>query len=222
MRTTAMCLVFATAASAGCLRNTEFKCVADTQCGPMEVCEAVGYCSVLNSHCPDTGRSFSDSAGQGLSNACVPGNSNPGLDAGTGADAAIDGPPPAGCPSPYAQVNGSTHLYKRLLNTSWDIAAADCKLTSASAYLAVPDNATELTDLAAAAAGLPFWVGIDDLAIKGTFVTQKNAPATFLPWAAGEPNQTNPPKECVNAISATQIATEKCSTTHTAVCECEP
>lgn len=216
MRTAVMCLVLAAAASAGCLRTTEFKCVQDTDCGATGVCEAVGYCSFPSSACATTGRSYGDSAGQGLSNSCVPGNNNPGGDAGT------DGSMSAGCPSPYAAVAGSAHLYKRLPNTTWYDARSDCKLTSASAYLAVPDDATELMNLATAAEGPPFWVGIDDQAVKGSFVTQKNAPATFLPWEPGEPDQSNPPMECVSAVSATQIATDKCYTMMTAVCECEP
>lgn len=222
MRTPAICLVLAAAASAGCLRTTEFRCLQDTDCGATGICEAVGYCSFPSSACATTGRSYGDSAGQGLSNSCVPGNGNPGVDAGTDAPGMIDGGGNVGCPAPYAAVAGSAHRYKALTNISWDTAKTDCKLTSTSAYLAVPDDATELANLATAAAGLPFWVGIDDQAVKGTFVTQKNVTATFLPWAPNEPDQGNPPKECVNAISATQIATDKCGTPHIAVCECEP
>jgi Lectin C-type domain len=218
MRTAAMCLWIAAAASAGCLRSTQFACTQDTECGATGRCEAVGYCSVPNADCAGTQRSYGDSAGAGLSNTCVPGG-NPGLDGGL--DAPID-VPVTGCPSPYVAVAGSAHRYKALTSVAWDTAKTDCKLTSTSAYLAVPDDATELMNLATAAMGLPFWIGIDDQAIKGTFVTQKGATATFLPWATNEPDQGNPPKECVNAVSATQIATEKCGTAHTAVCECEP
>jgi len=218
MRAIAMCLLIAAAASAGCLRSTQFNCSRDTDCGTMGVCEAVGYCSFPSSTC-DSGRTYSESAGQGLSNACVPGNiDNPGPDAGI--DAPID-TMNVGCPAPYASVNGSAHLYKPLTNISWDNAARDCKLTSTSAYLAVPDNAAELVNLATAAVTTPFWVGLE----KGpgiTFVTQKNnAVATFLPWAMGQPN-TSGLKDCVNGISTTEIATDKCNVQNTAVCECEP
>jgi hypothetical protein len=222
MRTSVICLVLAAAASAGCLRTTEFRCLQDTDCGATGVCEAVHYCSFPSTACGTAGRSYADSAGQGLPNTCVSGNGNPGGDAGIDAPGTIDGGGNVGCPSPYAAVAGSAHLYKRLPNVSWDTAKTDCKLTSASAYLAVPDDATELANLATVAAGLPFWVGIDDVAIKGTFVTQKGVTATFLPWEPGEPDQGNPPKECVSAISATQLATDKCGTPLTAVCECEP
>jgi hypothetical protein len=119
------------------------------------------------------------------------------------------------CPSGYAAIAGSAHLYKALAGVSWDEAKMMCDLTSRSAYLAVPDDATELAALATVATP-PFWIGIDDKATSGMFVTQKGAP-----WAAGQPN-LGPQNDCVAAISATQIATEKCGTRHAAVCECEP
>ena len=223
MRTITMCLVSVAVASAGCLRSTQFKCAQDVDCGASGVCEAVGYCSFPSSSCPGSGRSFGDSAGQGLSNTCVPANSPPGVDAGVNIDAPVSiDAPAAGCPSPYAAVNGSAHLYKVLPSSSWNTAAGDCKATSASAYLAVPDDPTELVNLATFAAATPFWIGIDDQAKSGTFVTQKGVTATFLPWATGQPDQSPPPKQCVNAISATEIATERCGTSQIAVCECEP
>lgn len=219
MRTAVIYLVLAaaTAASAGCLHNTEFKCRFDADCGATGACESVGYCSVPNSDCAGTGRSFGESAGQGLSNTCVPG-SNPGLDAGI--DAPTDGPPNAGCPSGYAAVAGSAHRYKALTNVSWDEAKNACKLTSASAYLAVPDDLTELMNLATAATAAPFWIGIDDQRDQGMFVTQKNVPATFLPWKPGQPG--GQPEGCVDAVSTTEIAADKCNMKHAAVCECEP
>jgi len=216
-----MCLWIAAAASAGCLRSTQFACTQDTECGATGRCEtAVGYCSVPNAACADTQRSYGDSAGAGLANRCVPGGA-PGLDAGMDGPVPIDAPV-TGCPSPYAAVAGSAHRYKVLTNISWDTAKTECDRTSTAAYVAVPDDATELTNLATVANALPFWIGVDDKMTTGAFVTQKNLPATFLPWATGEPDQSNPPQECVNAVSATEIATEKCGTSHTAVCECEP
>lgn len=218
MRTAAIYLVLAAAAaSAGCLHNTEFKCRFDADCGTTGNCESVGYCSFPNSNCAGTGRSFGDSAGQGLSNTCVLG-SNPGRDAGVDTPDPIDGPA-AGCPAGYAAVAGSAHRYKALTNVSWVTAKDDCKLTSASAYLAIPDDATELMNLVTVA-NVPFWIGIDDQVTPGTWVTQKGVTATFLPWAN---NQPGPPTEnCVEAVSSTQIATDKCTTRHAAVCECEP
>jgi Lectin C-type domain len=220
MRTIAMCLVFAATASAGCLRSTEFKCSTNADCGTSGSCEANGFCSVSNPSCAGTGRSYGDSAGQGLANTCVSAG-NPGLDAGIDAPKpTIDAPGNTGCPSGYNSVAGSAHLYKRLTNVSWDTAESDCKLTSASAYLAIPDDATELMNLATVATGTPFWIGIRHTT-GIMFVTQKNVQATFLPWVTNPPD-TTAQKDCVEATSGTQITTEKCNVAQIAVCECEP
>jgi len=222
MRTLAICVVLATAASAGCLRSTAFTCGSDAECGASGVCEAIGYCSFPNASCADSGRSYSDSAGQSLSGTCVPTGDRPGPDAGV--DAGIDGTVGTACPADYVAIAGSLHVYKRILGVTWDQARTACKATSTSAYLAVPDDAAELLNIDTAAMIVPFWIGIDDQVQLGMFVTQKGVPATFLPWAPGEPNNGTPgkPQECVNAVSNTKIATDKCGTSHVAICECEP
>lgn len=219
MRAIAICVVLA-ATAAGCLRGTAFRCESNTDCGTTGTCESIGYCSIANAGCVDTGRSYTESAGQGLANTCVTSvNPDAGLDAG--ADASIDGMINVGCPSGYAEIAGSLHRYKSLVNVSWDDAQRSCKQTSASAYLAVPDDETELANLATIAAA-PFWIGLDDKTTENTFVTQQGAPATFKPWAMGEPDNGPPDEDCVNAISGTEIATDRCGNRHAAVCECEP
>lgn len=216
IRAAAVCLAVAAAATAGCLRATEFRCTHDSDCGAGGVCEPIGFCSVPNTDCPGTGRSYGDSAGQGLSSTCVPvGEPGPGSDAG------VDAPLSVGCPSGYASVAGSPHRYKRLSNVTWDEAKFQCALTSSSAYLAVPDDAGELANLAMVASPL-FWIGLDDKATEGTFVTSKAVPASFAPWASGEPDNGPPDEDCVEAVSTTQIATERCGNRRAAVCECEP
>jgi hypothetical protein len=150
-----------------------------------------------------------------LTGTCVPG--------GQISDASIDAPLAVGCPAGYAAVSGSVHRYKAIPSTVWSNAAGDCKLTSSSAYLAVPDDATELTNLATVAAATPFWVGLDDQDHNNIFMTQKGgAAATFLPWVTNPPDRGPPLKDCVMAISATQINTDLCGNSHIAVCECEP
>lgn len=222
MRSFAICLLLATATTAGCLRSTAFRCQDSSDCGAAGTCEPIGYCSFPDPNCADTGRAFSDSAGQNLSGTCVPTGSRPGPDAGV--DAASDGTLGAACPSDYAAVAGSAHVYKRILGVNWDQARAACKAASSAAYLAIPDDASELLNLATVAMVVPFWIGLDDRAQLGMFVTQKGVAATFLPWAPGEPNNGTPgkPQECVNAVSTTQIATDKCGSSHVAICECEP
>lgn len=188
-------------AATGCLRDTEFKCMQDSDCEAMGRCEAVGFCSVVDARCT-TGRRFSESAGQGLASTCVT--------------------PSAGsagrCPMDHVAVGSSGHRYKRLGAVTWDQARAMCEQASATTYLLIPDDATELTDLATIASP-PFWIGVDDLAAPGRFMTVKNAPAVFLPWASGEPRSG---RDCVRANSATTIATDVCGTARAAICECEP
>jgi hypothetical protein len=190
-------------AATGCLRDTEFKCTQDADCEAMGHCEAIGFCSVLDAGCT-TGPRFSESAGQGLASTCVPAAAG---NAGR-------------CPTDYVAVGSSGHRYKRLGTVSWDQAQAMCAQASAGSYLLIPDDATELTGLAAIAPP-PFWIGLDDLAAQGMFMTVKNVRATFTPWATGEPS-TRAGADCVRAISATQIATDLCSNRRAAICECEP
>jgi uncharacterized protein (DUF1501 family) len=196
-------LGLAAAAVTGCLRDTEFRCMQDADCEAMGHCEAVGFCSVGDAGCA-TGRRFSESAGQGLASTCVPATAG---SAGR-------------CPADHVAVGSSGHRYKRLGAVTWDQARAMCEQASAATYLLIPDDAAELADLATIASP-PFWVGLDDLAAPGTFMTVKNAPAAFTPWATGEPS-TRSGADCVRATSATQIATDLCSTRRAAICECEP
>ena len=193
----------AAAAATGCLRDTEFRCMQDADCEAMGHCESVGFCSVGDAGCA-TGRRFSESAGQGLASTCVPATAG---SAGR-------------CPADHVAVGSSGHRYKQLGAVSWDQARAMCEQASTATYLLIPDDATELADLAAIAKP-PFWIGLDDLAAPGAFMTVKNVPATFTPWAAGEP-RTRSGADCVRATSATQIATDQCSTPRPAICECEP
>lgn len=212
MKPLAIIAVIVAVAGAGCLRSTAFTCTEDDDCGAQGICEAIGYCSVPNADCGGTGRSYSDSAGRELANTCVldPGGDPPG-------DAAI-----SGCPASYVALDGAEHRYQALVASSWDAARTACRQTSTTAYLAVPDDAAELASLAAIATMQPFWIGIDDRAQPDVFVTQTGAAASFLPWAANQPDQSRPRKECVAAVSAAAIATERCGVLQVAVCECEP
>jgi len=120
----------------------------------------------------------------------------------------------------YVAVGSSGHRYKRLGAVMWDQARAMCEQASAATYLLIPDDAAELADLATIASP-PFWIGLDDLAAPGKFMTVKSVPAMFLPWASGEPS-AQLGRDCVRATSATQIATDVCSNRRAAICECEP
>jgi hypothetical protein len=204
------------AVTTSCLRSTAFKCVEHVDCGAAGVCEAIGYCSFPNAACADSGRSFGDSASPELANACVPAG-EPGIDAGV--DGRSDAALPVGCPADYAPVAGSAHSYKVLDSSSWGAAADRCKMASMAAYLAVPGDSTELMNLAAIASP-PIWIGVDDQAIHGEFVTQNGEPATFLPWQGGEPGAAS--ESCVEALTPTKIGTGVCGTLRVAICECDP
>ena len=102
-----------------------------------------------------------------------------------------------------------------------DIIAA-CQADGANVYLAVPDDATELQAILTLA-GSDVWVGVSDIAVEGSFVTVLGAAATFLPWAAGQPDNSGGGSDCVTALSASATYDDKrCSNAAIAVCECEP
>jgi hypothetical protein len=211
-------LALASVVGGGCLRTVTFHCLFDSECGPSGTCELVTYCSFPDSACT-SGQRFGHLSGE-LADQCVDFSlADPAVDAG------IDARPDALalCPSSYAAIAGSIHRYRVLFNLSWDEAKVSCMAdgqASGQTYLAVPDDATEFAALATATAP-PFWIGIDDLSVENMFVTVRGAPATFLPWAAGQPDHSAPPRNCVDTISTTQIATDVCSARHAAICECE-
>ncbi|HSK02099.1 MAG TPA: C-type lectin domain-containing protein [Kofleriaceae bacterium] len=208
----------------GCLRKTEFRCIANDQCNPGGTCQQTGYCSFADTGC-QSGQRYGELAGP-LADQCVgeQGGSDGGIDGG------IDGPPvdgpAAGCPADYAPLaSGPTgHLYKKVPQSlSWTQQFDYCRSTSMRAYLAVPNDAAELTNLHALAGGT-FWVGINDLVVEGTYVeAELSGPATFLPWAAGQPDNAGGGSgaDCV-AATATTISDEACSSNRPAACECNP
>lgn len=202
-----------------CLRTTEFKCSASSQCGAEGVCESTGFCSVPDDQC---GRRYSPSAGA-LAGQCVGGGGiDGGIDGPSNIDASIDAPT-GGCPAGYMTLPGAPHMYKLVTQTStWNAAVSGCAATAPTAYLAIPDDANELAAMTTLAGGsAPYWVGVDDVATEGTWLTVKNAPQTFLPWAPNHPT-TNPTNknDCVR-VATNQFTDEACNNQHAAVCECE-
>lgn len=222
-------LLISLVSSAACLRQTEFRCATNDQCGPNGTCETVGYCSFPDSEC---GRRFGDSAGT-YANKCVGGT--PGGDGSVIIDSAppiIDGPA-ATCPANFADLPGAPaggHKYRKVpTDGNWDTQRMACVQLSAKAYLAVPDDAAELMGLAMVSGGAtPFWVGLDDKATEGTFIKVLGGVATFLPWATTPAQQPDggTGENCVTGIALT-ISDERCSggggaSVRPAVCECEP
>jgi len=211
-----------------CLRSTEFRCEMSSQCGAGGQCESTGYCSVVDDTC---GRRYSPSAGP-LAGQCVGGTS---IDAGIDSpqnmiDAAIDAPGSGGgCPSGYVNVSGQTHMYKVLTAVgTWNTQSGNCTATSPMAYLAIPDDPTELAALdALPGVGASYWVGITDSATEGTWLNVKGAVQSFLPWATGAPTTTPPNntddyvKVIIANPAANQFKDDKQNVQLPAVCECE-
>ena len=148
---------------------------------------------------------------------------------GGGSDALPPDGPPA-CPADYMALPGGPtgHLYKKApTNQNWTNQDDYCRSTSGRAYLAVPDDGSELTALHTLAGGTS-WVGISDRVTEGSYVKVTGGPATFLPWATGAGEPDNPGagggQDCI-AATATNFSTENCSGTGSdrpAVCECNP
>lgn len=211
-----------------CLRTTEFKCASSAQCGTSGVCESTGYCSLPDDQC---GRRYSSSAGP-LAGQCVNGQTiDGGIDSPMGmGDAAIDAPGSGGgCPSGYVTVAGQAHKYKVITaNAVWNSQVSGCAATAPTAYLAIPDDATELAALdALPGVGPSYWIGVSDSTTEGTWMNLKNVVQTFLPWAPNHPT-TSPPNntdDCVRVVTANQPAQQffddKCNVQVHAICECE-
>jgi hypothetical protein len=148
-------------------------------------------------------------------------------DASSDATAPTDAPVTSGCPAGFASIAGGqgAHRYKLINSTDdWSEQRGKCAAMSSSAYLAIPDDATELGAIATLSAASASWVGISDTATEGAFVTVKGVAATFLPWDGGQPDNAGPQGEdCVMIqTSSSKLRDEKCGTKYRAVCECEP
>lgn len=217
----------------GCIKPGSFECASNTECmrdGEQGACESVGRCSFSDPSC-SSGRRFGDLSGT-YANQCV---GEQGTDAGPidapddpdappGTDAMIDAPPVSGCPVGYAPLPAlsSTHQYRKLLTTAgWTNHRAACGGEPGNVYLAIPDDTLEIQALVTLA-GTDFWVGISDAATEGIYMDVKGIPATFLPWAAAEPDNAGN-QDCVRALSPSgTIETLNCGITAIAICECEP
>lgn len=216
-------------ANAGCLRKTEFQCTDDGACGTSGRCESTGFCSFADPDCT-SGRRYDQSAGT-LANQCTGGGT-------TGDGGPMDAPPnmgdgpqmpdapPAGCPSGYNPITGgqTNHLYKLVTATeTWAKQQTACRITSASANLAVPDDQVELTAIDTLAGTANYWLGITDTAVEGTWLNVLGAPQTFLPWQAPAPdnNAGGQGEDCVEGLPVVHMINDRrCMDSLPTVCEC--
>jgi lectin-like protein len=209
-RATIAAALLSATALAGCLRATSFACQDDGACGAGRCETSVGFCSFVDDTCT-SGHRFGDLSGP-YANQCVGGG-----DAGVDGDA-IDAP--MGCPpSGYVSLNGSVHKYKLRAAASWSAHKTAC--AADGGFLAVPDDAPELMAILQLSATTT-WIGVNDQVQEGVYVTVLGAPATFLPWAAGEPDNGPANADCVVATTAQQLDDERCTSSFAGVCECAP
>jgi hypothetical protein len=215
--------------STACLRSTQYRCTEDSQCGSGGVCEPSQFCSFADSACAG-GRRYGEFSGS-VANQCVD-------ETNTEIDAGVDGPPGdgqnGGCPADYVALAGvSNRQYRVLMNPApWATHQTACAAHGSNTYLAVPDDQAELTAIIAAANVARVWVGINDMATEGAYVTSNGGtfPANSPLWGSGEPNnqalgggagQNN--ADCVVALmSSGRLADDRCTDSYRAVCECEP
>lgn len=209
---------------AGCLRQTQFQCSTDTSCGAGGKCESTGFCSVIATDC-SSGRRYGDSAGAHAGQ-CTDGMiADGGVDVPMNDGRMIDAPKQDLCPASFTTVTGAgTHVYKVITAAdNWAKQQQACQAMSTSAYLMVPDNQAELDAIDAFAMQAIYWIGINDIAVEGTFVNVLNTAQTFLPWQPPAPDNAGPGEDCVEALNpANQINDDRCNTALPAVCECNP
>lgn len=217
------CFVLLTAT--GCLRTTEFQCSSDSACGAAGQCEATGFCSFADGAC-SSGRRYDPSAGP-LSGQCTSGGTtgdDGGIDTMPQSDGGIDASG-LGCPAGYVALSGAPgHFYKVLVAADdWAGQSMQCKLTTGSAYLAIPDTIEELTAMDGLAGASNYWIGISDTANEDVWVNVLGMPQTFLPWQPPAPDDAGPGEDCVEALPATHtINDRRCNNTLPAICECAP
>ena len=210
-------LVLGLVAVSGCLRTISFHCASNADCNA-GTCEVNDYCSFPDSVCP-SGRRFGDLSAQ-FSNTCV-GDlplGDGGVDGAPG-DAMVDAP--MGCPGNYVTLAGAPgHRYKLIASSgNWQTRHDMCALDGT--YIVVPDDAAELAAVVTLA-GTAIWVGVTDRATEGMFLTALGAPATYLPWAAGQPDDKAPGEDCVAAATTNLYSDERCNQSKRTVCECAP
>jgi len=220
MRAAWLLAIAIVATGPACLRQTEFHCTSSSECNAGR-CEPQGFCRFADPTC--NGYRFGDSAGA-YANQCV---NAIGGDAGV--DGRVDAPVIdafAGCPAQFNQLpGGSAHRYLVIgAGDNWITQRDACGAMSSSAYLTIPDDATELQALSLLSGASGFWVGVDDLTTESMFVTVHGTPAQYLPWAAGQPDNSGPGEEdCVETISASSLFDDKkCNIKLPAICECDP
>jgi hypothetical protein len=198
-----------------CVKTTAFQCEGDRSLcsGTGARCEADGFCSIPAASCA-SGFQYSDTAGD-LAGTCVGGDPTP--DGPTSDGPISDGP--ADCGADFAPLTGGNagHTYKVLASADGIAQQAAC--VTSGAYLAIPDDATELGAVVGLAGDVDIWIGVNDRTTEGEYrEVLANTIYTALPIEDGTGNQTN--QDCVGSKDGTTLETDNCDGSRVAVCEC--
>jgi hypothetical protein len=139
------------------------------------------------------------SPGNGATGDGAPDATSTTPDAGNAADGAADAarPDARDCGPAYAEVaGGQTGSRYRFvdLDAQWLDAEAACEIDGA--HLVVLGDAAERDAMLGVVGTVNVWIGVTDRIVELAWLDVTGAPATFLPWATGEPS-TNPNHDCL-------------------------
>ncbi|HSD86851.1 MAG TPA: C-type lectin domain-containing protein [Kofleriaceae bacterium] len=133
------------------------------------------------------------------------------------------------CPATYVALDATSRRYK--LETAlliWQDASTAC--AADGTHLFVPDDALEMTTVTtyvgpvSTGGSVPdgsAWIGISDLAVEGTYVTEAGMAAPYLPWNVGQPDNSGGVEDCVHFLPNMVTNDLSCgSFMLPSVCEC--
>jgi len=99
------------------------------------------------------------------------------------------------------------NLYYLLDRSIWP--KAELKAVALGGHLVTIDDAAEnqwvFATLVSAAGPRPIWIGLNDLAVQGTFVWVSGQPVGFTAWGAGEPNNLGGTERYVEMFAGAPI-----------------
>lgn len=183
-------------AMAACLPEPTFVCEDDDECSD-GVCEANGYCSFEDDDC-SSGQRFSEYAGDGLANVCVPVGCDGDeiLDAVTGNCVAI--------------------LEGRL---TWEEARQQCLARGETWDLLAVDSAREQEFvLRLLDSNDSYWLGGSDAAEEGRWLWPDGAGVPGELWAPDQPDGGTA-ENCLSMDGGGAVSDERCEASQNAVCE---
>jgi len=201
----------ALAASAGCLRETTFRCAADTDCGS-GTCEAIGYCSFDDTGCPD-GRRYGELSGPNAGQ-CVTSDVDAGIDAAI--DAPLDAP---SCPSTYVAMGTSSYRLVTTLAT-WAAAQADCADDGFGTHLVVAADTDEVALVDTISMASRTWIGITDIRLADTWRWVTGAVGPVMPPGGNSPGDCGQHYDVATDLPK-RLQNRLCTQTAAYLCECD-